>query len=315
MRDSASASVTETEAAFDKSAQAPVTATLIPSSDTFETLRNGSAALTPGLHYTKDGNNVMILPSYLATLEYGDQTLTFGMSGGTSPTLTITVGDSASALITVTEATFDKNAQENVTTTLIPSARTFGGLKNGQMVLRNGTDYIKDGENFTILSSYLSSLGLGEQTLTFDMDGGDAPELVITVKDSTSASLSVTAANFDKSAPADVTAALTPRLYTFTGLKNGLTALTPGKDYRQDGNDFTITKEYLASLALGVQTLRFDMDGGDDPTLVIAVFESAASAQDGDPAPNPTTGGGGGCNAAGVVLFALAGLGYVVKKK
>ncbi|MCR5098305.1 MAG: leucine-rich repeat protein [Lachnospiraceae bacterium] len=48
---------------------------------------------------------------------------------------------------------------------------TFNSLKNGNTVLSNGTDYTVSGNVVTIKSSYLTSLGAGNHTITFDYTG------------------------------------------------------------------------------------------------------------------------------------------------
>ena len=78
---------------FDSTVLQDVTVTLTLNGNTLSSIRRGNTTLTEGTHYTVSGNTVTIKAEYLATLEAGEHTITFQMSGGTSPNLIITVTD------------------------------------------------------------------------------------------------------------------------------------------------------------------------------------------------------------------------------
>ena len=92
-----------------------------------------------------------------------------------------------------------------------------------------------------------------------------------------SASLSPSVADFNKNTASveyrDIAVTLTRGSYSLLALKNGSYTLKQDTDYTADGNVYTIKKEYLAALPTGAQRITFDMSGGSDPILSIAVFD------------------------------------------
>lgn len=87
------ASITPAKADFDKNGGEDIDVTLNKGSYMLQGLKNGSYTLKSGTDYTVSGNTVVIKVAYLNTLDVGEQTITFDMSGGTDPKLTITVKD------------------------------------------------------------------------------------------------------------------------------------------------------------------------------------------------------------------------------
>jgi len=87
------ASLSSTTATFDKSDVKDITVTLNRGVHTLSSIMHGSRTLADGTDYTISGNTVTLRASWLGTLATGNQTITFNMSGGTSPTFTITVRD------------------------------------------------------------------------------------------------------------------------------------------------------------------------------------------------------------------------------
>lgn len=143
-------------------------------------------------------------------LEVGTHTLTFDVDSGADPEVAINVVNSTlgDAAIDKTAASYDKYSEaetghEAVAVTLTPGGYTLSAVKNGETVLTAGTDYtveevvVEDTEEgageetqqaaytVTISTDYLDTLEVGENTLTFEMNGGANPTLVITVSDST----------------------------------------------------------------------------------------------------------------------------------
>lgn len=88
-----SASISINEAQFDKSSFIDLTVILTPNGHTLQGITNGSYALKAGEDYSIYKNTITIKAGYLATLAEGADTLVFNMSGGTNPTLVITVQD------------------------------------------------------------------------------------------------------------------------------------------------------------------------------------------------------------------------------
>ncbi|MDF2724240.1 MAG: hypothetical protein K0Q59_3915, partial [Paenibacillus sp.] len=82
-----------------------------------------------------------------------------------------------------------------------------------------------------------------------------------------------TAANFDKSAPSDISVTMTTYGNTLTSITNG-SALTSGTDYNVNGNDVSIHASYLSTLPVGTATLTFNFDAGASSILTINVTES-----------------------------------------
>jgi Cellulose binding domain./Glycosyl hydrolase family 9./Domain of unknown function. len=182
--------------------------------------------------------------------------------------------------ISITSAIFDKNPanQEDIQVVMTLNGNTLNGIKHGNTLLVEGTDYTVLGDTVTILKSYLASFDLGTVRLTFDFSGGTDPVLTVTVVDTTpSASITPTVADFDKNPETsrDIKVTLSPNGHTFVALKNGNEVLVAGTDYSIDGNEVTVFKEYLASFATGRITLTFDFDGGTDPVLTVNITDSS----------------------------------------
>ncbi len=116
-------------------------------------------------------------------------------------TLTAAFAAKTNAAVTPTIANYDKYAEnvnhKDITVTLTAGDYTFGTLKNGSAALKAETDYTVSGNTYTIKTSYLDTLATGAQTLTFEMDGGINPAVVITVADSTPPTYTVTVNSTD----------------------------------------------------------------------------------------------------------------------
>lgn len=92
------------------------------------------------------------------------------------------------------------------------------------------------------------------------------------------AKLSSLVAVFDKSpanaAYKDASVTLDPGNYLFSNIVHDGKILKEGKHYTKDGFVFTFSKEYLSHLEVGVQAFTFDMNGGEDPVLMVLVSSS-----------------------------------------
>ncbi|MCL2775460.1 MAG: S-layer homology domain-containing protein [Oscillospiraceae bacterium] len=84
--------------------------------------------------------------------------------------------------ISQSNANFDKNGDADLTVTLSGSY-ILNSVNNGKYTLVNGTDYLYGNNAVTIKASYLETLSVGAQIITFAMSGGTNPTLTVTVKD------------------------------------------------------------------------------------------------------------------------------------
>ena len=103
--------------------------------------------------------------------------------------------------ISTTKAEFDlkEEAQTDITTNLILSGeRHFSKIRNGNVVLKQGTDYTIDGDKVTILKQYLAKQSVGTTTLTFVFDAGANATLTIMIKNSTTGEKPAVTGPFDK---------------------------------------------------------------------------------------------------------------------
>jgi len=136
------------------------------------------AAITGGLKanpatFNMPSNNVILIATWA--------------SSSTSPPS----GGITNASINNSSAVFDKypagSQHTDITVTLSPGNYVLLDIKYGGYTLKAGTDYIVNGNTYTIKKEYLSTLDLGEQIFTFDMSGSTDPVLTVTVIDTTPA--------------------------------------------------------------------------------------------------------------------------------
>jgi len=92
-----------------------------------------------------------------------------------------------SAQISPIKASFDKktSAQADISVQLNANGNTLTAVKKQGSDLIQGTDYTVTGASIVIKKQYLATLPKGKNTITFDMNAGDDPQLEITVSDST----------------------------------------------------------------------------------------------------------------------------------
>ena len=99
--------------------------TLTPGSYEFSSIRNGGVPLLPLSHYTSNGGDSYTLKkSYLFSLGEGSATITFHMSGGTNPTLALTITDTRTALTSVAISNTTPKYGDTLSATIEPSAAT-----------------------------------------------------------------------------------------------------------------------------------------------------------------------------------------------
>jgi len=85
------ATINPTTVTYNKSSGNDISVTVDLAGYTPQNIKNGSNTLQFNTDYAISGNTVTFKTSYLSTLAVGIHTLTFEFSGGTNPTLTITV--------------------------------------------------------------------------------------------------------------------------------------------------------------------------------------------------------------------------------
>jgi len=135
--------------------------------------------------------------NYLNTLPAGANTLTFDMSGGTDLDVVITVQE-GNATADPATANYTVGAGSALPITLTLNGRTFVALKNGATPLTNNVHYTVNNTNplkpvYTVSTNYLNALLPGDRTLTFDMNAGTDPNVVVTVAAGAPAQISLTA--------------------------------------------------------------------------------------------------------------------------
>jgi len=85
------ASISETTVIFDKNNGEDIRITLLSGSYYLQNLKNKSQALVNGRDYVITGNEIIVKADYLKNLKSGEHTITFIMTGGYDPKLTITI--------------------------------------------------------------------------------------------------------------------------------------------------------------------------------------------------------------------------------
>ncbi|WP_274653531.1 X2-like carbohydrate binding domain-containing protein [Paenibacillus humicola] len=286
------------EATFDKktSAQADVTTKLALNGNTLTGIQNGGAALTEGTDYTVSGDTVTIGKSYLAQQPVGDLALTFEFSAGAAQTLTIHVINSASPgrFLTLNN---DAPGISYTGSWNHSGGRNFGDyMDDVQWTETNGDffEYTFKGTGIQYITEIDPSEGLadvyidGVLTKTIDTHADvrqpqqavfsatgltDGLHTIKVVKKSGQFMLldtlkvqkpdliDISEADFNPSAPADVTVNVIGSIANLDGIANGTQALVNGEDYTVSGNAVTIKKEYLAAQPAGTTNLTFSFKG------------------------------------------------------
>lgn len=123
------ASISPAVAAFDRypgdTNYKDITVALTPESYTLTGIAQGGYTLVSGTDYTVSSNVYTIKAAYLKTLPTGQQIIAFNMSGGTNPTLAVTVSDSTPQVMPApTKDQF----------TISPAAVTYNGKAQGVTV-------------------------------------------------------------------------------------------------------------------------------------------------------------------------------------
>ncbi|WP_064637335.1 glycosyl hydrolase [Paenibacillus sp. AD87] len=193
------ASLTPTTVEFDKHTPNPSdkAITVNFNGNTLTGLRIGTSALTANQDYTLSGSTLLLKKEFLAGLPVGEHSIVFDFNQGQDPVLKVKIVDSTpstSAVISPVNATFDKaaNLAQDVSLTLTLNGRQLTSITNGNYTLVSGQDYTASSNAIVLRKSYLSTLPLSQNTITFHFNGGNNAVLTVNVVDS---SISVPSGN------------------------------------------------------------------------------------------------------------------------
>ncbi|MGV2882801.1 glycosyl hydrolase [Paenibacillus taichungensis] len=205
------ASLTPTTVEFDKHTSNPSdkAITVNFNGNTLTGLRIGTSALTANQNYTLSGSTLLLKKEFLAGLPVGEHSIVFDFNQGQDPVLKVKIVDSiqgTSAVISPLNAAFDKSANlaQDVSLTLTLNGKQLTSITNGNYTLVSGQDYTASSTAIVLRKSYLSTLPLSQNTITFHFNGGNNAVLTVNVVDSSvnapSGALTIQAFNGNTSA-------------------------------------------------------------------------------------------------------------------
>lgn len=205
------ASLTPTTVEFDKHTPNPSdkAITVNFNGNTLTGLRIGTSALTANQDYTLSGSTLLLKKEFLAGLSVGEHSIVFDFNQGQDPVLKVKIVDSTpstSAVISPVNTAFDKaaNLAQDVSLTLTLNGKQLTSITNGNYTLVSGQDYTASSAAIVLRKSYLSTLPLSQNTITFHFNGGDNAVLTVNVVDSSvtapSGALTIQAFNGNTSA-------------------------------------------------------------------------------------------------------------------
>lgn len=184
-----SASITPAHVEFDKFGpnQSDQTITVSANGNTLTALRSGTNALTAAQDYTLNGSTLLLKKEFLSQLPVGQHSIILDFNQGQDPVLKVSIIDSTpSASLSLTNATFDQavNLQQDIPITLTLNGHQLTSITNGNYTLIPGQDYTASNASVVLNKGYLSSLPLGQNTITFHFSGGNDAILTVNVIDS-----------------------------------------------------------------------------------------------------------------------------------
>lgn len=252
-----------------------VDVTLTDNGRALTAIMNGVATLTESNDYTELGGVYTIKQSYLDGLELGEYDLTFMMDGGISPTTVVTIVNNAT--ISPTTYRYDLGSEIDMDVTLTARGRAVTNITDGVDALVLTTEYTVSSNVYTMLSTYLDTLSLGDNTITFQMDGGDDPQMTVKVSvGSAIAEIDTSSYTLGTAGTRVITLTLNGR--TFNSIHDGTKVLVKDTDYTVAGGDtITLLGSYLDTLEPDAITLTLNMDAGTDPTVVLNANAGNAS--------------------------------------
>lgn len=184
-----SASITPANVEFDKyeSNQSDKAVTVNFNGNTLTGLRAGANTLTETQDYTLSESSLLLKKEFLAGLSVGEHSIVFDFNQGQDPVLKVKIVDSTpSAAITPVNATYDKaeNLPQDISVSLTLNGHELASITNGNYTLTSGQDYTESSAAVVLSQSYLSTLPLGENAITFHFSGGNNAVLTVNVVDS-----------------------------------------------------------------------------------------------------------------------------------
>ncbi|MEC0183755.1 glycosyl hydrolase [Paenibacillus peoriae] len=182
------ASITPTNLEFDKYApnQSDKSITVNFNDNTLTALRAGANALTATKDYTLSENTLLLKKEFLAALPVGEHSIVFDFNQGQDSVLKVKIVDSTpSAAITPVSATYDKaeNLQQDIPVSLTLNGHQLASITNGNYTLTSGQDYTESSAAIVLSKSYLATLPLGQNAITFHFSGGKNAVLTVNVVD------------------------------------------------------------------------------------------------------------------------------------
>ncbi|OKP83714.1 glycosyl hydrolase [Paenibacillus sp. P32E] len=184
-----SASITPANVEFDKYApsQSDKAITVNANGNTLTALRAGGSALTVNQDYTLSGSTLLLKKTFLGGLPVGEHSIIFDFNQGQDPVLKVKIVDSTpGAAISPVNAAFDKaaNLAQDISLSLTLNGLQLASITNGNYTLIPGQDYTASSTAAILRKSYLSTLPLGQNTITFHFNGGNNAVLTVNVVDS-----------------------------------------------------------------------------------------------------------------------------------
>ncbi len=227
-------------------------------------LANGTFALTANT----EGSGVVTALG--ANMTYDVYVVAQDASSNLQATATQVTAPTATTVATVVASPgpYMYGPQTDLSYTVTLSGKTLSSITNGGYTLVSGTnnDYTWDGTSALLLkSSYLSTLPVGDATLTLNMNAGGNPTIRLTVSKSDTWTLGTAT---DKS----YTVILSGRTLSsiVKGFDDGYT-LVSGTDYTWDGSALVLLASYLNTLPIGDCALTLITSAGRSITIRIVV--------------------------------------------
>lgn len=157
--------------------------------NTLTAVRIGTTALTANQEYTLSGSTLLLKKDFLAGLPVGEHSIVFDFNQGQDPVLKVKIVDSTpstSAVISPVNAVFDKaaNLAQDISLTLTLNGKQLTSITNGNYTLVSGQDYTASSTAIVLRKSYLFTLPLSQNTITFHFNGGNNAVLTVNVVDS-----------------------------------------------------------------------------------------------------------------------------------
>ncbi len=142
--------------------------TLTRGSHSLARIKKGETSLGSLFDYTVNGDLYTLTKSYLSSLPVGSTTITFQMNGGTSPTLTLTIEDTRTALTSVAVSDSTPTFGDTLSATIEPSAATitYSWKADGSQVSTGATYEVKAADIGKAITLTVTGTGSYKGTVT-----------------------------------------------------------------------------------------------------------------------------------------------------